>query len=155
MREGEVLPLAEVIDGVDRRDGIKLARIKRFNILLFAIVILNDGCFYVVVFEPLLKHLGLHAALIYANPLAAERLGIARADGGVLAGHDDIKLLFTHLELRKEYFLGAIGGVGNVREDVNLAPFELLIQLRPSAAHVLIFPACVGGYSAEILVAEA
>ena len=155
MRKGEVLPLAEVINGIDSRNGIKLARIKRFNILLFAIVILNDGCFYVVVFEPLLKHLGLHAALIYGNALPSERLGVPRPDGGMLAGHDDIKLLFTHLELRKEYFLGAIGGVGNVREDVNLAPFELLIQLRPSAAHVLIFPACAGGYSAEILVAEA
>ena len=55
MSKGKVLPLAEVINGIDSRNGIKLARIKRFNILLFAIVIFYYSSLYMIIPEPVVE----------------------------------------------------------------------------------------------------
>lgn len=142
-------------DGVVHDDGVHLAGGKRVEKRIAAAVIAVVAA-DALSLDPLLAHLGLHDVGVDADGHAVERGRVARPQRVVGGFREDVIVLLALRGRREQQLLGALGRVGDVGHQVDLAVLQLLYKFGEGAGDVLVFPAgCVVGQRLQVLVAPA
>ena len=110
---------------------------------------------HVVFFGPVDKELLLNAVLVDAQAFAVEGGEIVRPDLGIGGRDEHMVILGAHGLGGVENLLRALGGIGHVTQQVDLARDQLFQKLRPAALHILVFPAGIDGDALLVFVTVA
>ena len=140
--------------GVDGREPVDVAAQEHVQRLGLLDVERDDLDADLVLVRPLPEVALLDAVFVDADALAVEAREVVSADLPVRGGRVDVVGLRSHGQVGEEHGLGALRLVGHVAQQVDLAFFEHLQQVRPAVIHVLVGPAGIRGDLLLVLVVD-
>ena len=139
-------------EGIDRDIAVQLAGFQHCQRFVLGTGDFDDLRPDAVALGPVPVEVRLDAVLVHADPLAVLGGGVRRQNALISRRGKEIVLLRAHGERGKQHAFGALGRVGDVAHQVDLARFEHRHQLRPASPDILVGPARIAGDLDLILV---